>query len=96
MGKLLSPFFRFLKCTIVCNDFQFEPTTLSYMVYCVCVCVCMVQKQECKFAEPRARFYLGEIVLALNYLHGFNIIFRYIYTIHHIFKKKLKLASITA
>ena len=35
-----------------------------------------VQRQEGKFTEPRARFYLGEIVLALNYLHGFSIIFR--------------------
>ncbi|CAI8043945.1 Protein kinase 2 [Geodia barretti] len=33
-------------------------------------------RQEGKFTEPRARFYLGEIVLALNYLHGFSIIFR--------------------
>ena len=38
-------------------------------------CVC-VQRQEGKFTEPRARFYLGEIVLALNYLHAFSIIFR--------------------
>ena len=35
-----------------------------------------VQKKENKFSEPRARFYLGEIVLALAYLHGFSIIFR--------------------
>lgn len=33
-------------------------------------------KQEGRFMEPRARFYFGEIILALEYLHGFGIIFR--------------------
>ena len=30
-----------------------------------------------KFSEQRARFYFGEIVLALDYLHSFGIVFRY-------------------
>ncbi|XP_019852698.1 PREDICTED: cAMP-dependent protein kinase catalytic subunit alpha-like [Amphimedon queenslandica] len=33
-------------------------------------------KEEGRFTEARARFYIGEIVLALEYLHGLGIIFR--------------------
>lgn len=36
----------------------------------------MSQGKEGKFSEPRARFYFGEIVLALDYLHSLGIIFR--------------------
>ena len=36
-----------------------------------------MQRQEGKFSEHRARFYFGEIVLALDYLHSFGIVFRY-------------------
>ena len=37
---------------------------------------CFPQKQEGRFNEPRARFYFGEIILALDYLHSFGIVFR--------------------
>ena len=33
-------------------------------------------RQEGRLTEPRARFYFGEIVLALDYLHSFGIVFR--------------------
>lgn len=36
-----------------------------------------LQRQEGKFSEHRARFYFGEIILALDYLHSFGIVFRY-------------------
>lgn len=38
---------------------------------------CHMQRQAGKFSEPRARFYFGEIILALDYLHSFGIVFRY-------------------
>ena len=36
----------------------------------------LLQRKDGRFSEPRARFYFGEIVLALDYLHSFGIIFR--------------------
>ena len=36
------------------------------------------QKEEGRFSEQRARFYIGEIILALEYLHSLSIIFRYV------------------
>ena len=35
-----------------------------------------VQQRKEGFSEPRARFYGGEIVLALGYLHANNIVYR--------------------
>ena len=33
-------------------------------------------RQETRFSEPKARFYFGEIVLAIEYLHSLGVIFR--------------------
>lgn len=38
--------------------------------------VAVMQREEGRFGEVRARFYFGEIILALEYLHEFGIIFR--------------------
>jgi serine/threonine protein kinase len=35
-------------------------------------------REEGRFPEPKARFYIGEIILALEYLHSLGIIFRYV------------------
>ena len=35
-----------------------------------------VQRQVGMFTEPQARFYIGEVILALEYLHEQQIIFR--------------------
>ena len=41
-----------------------------------CLSLPLLQKEETRFNESRARFYIGEIILALEYLHGFGIVFR--------------------
>ena len=46
------------------------------MVYVIDHMPLLLQKQEGRFFEPRARFYFGEIILAMDYLHSFGIIFR--------------------
>lgn len=45
---------------------------------CILYTVCLVQRRDGRFDEPRARFYIGEIILALEYLHSLGIIFRFV------------------
>ena len=50
--------------------------TLSSLCMHVCVCLYLAQSEAGKFSEAKSRFYFGEIILALEYLHGFEIVFR--------------------
>ena len=54
---------------------------LFHHLVSVSMCVCddsysNMQREEGRFGEVRARFYFGEIILSLEYLHEFGIIFR--------------------
>lgn len=35
-------------------------------------------QREGKFAEHRSRFYAAELLCALEHLHGFNVVYRYV------------------
>jgi len=35
-------------------------------------------QKESRFTEERARFYIGELILALEHLHNHNIVYRYV------------------
>lgn len=38
-------------------------------------------QKEGRFSEDRARFYIAELILALEHLHKFNIVYRYVSSI---------------
>jgi serine/threonine protein kinase len=37
-------------------------------------------QKEGRFSEDRARFYIAELILALEHLHKYNIVYRYVHT----------------
>uniref|UniRef100_A0AAR2KBW2 Ribosomal protein S6 kinase n=1 Tax=Pygocentrus nattereri TaxID=42514 RepID=A0AAR2KBW2_PYGNA len=45
-------------------------TSICKLAVCVCVCVCVM------FTEEDVKFYLAELALALDHLHGLGIIYR--------------------
>ena len=39
-------------------------------------------QKEGRFSEDRARFYIAELILALEHLHKYNIVYRYVHPYH--------------
>ena len=46
-------------------------------------------QNEIRFSEERAKFYAAEIILALEYLHKYNIVHRYS-ILYYLFRVKIE------